>query len=30
MLLIVVIFLMANVVADCLYAATDPRIRESL
>jgi peptide/nickel transport system permease protein len=28
MLLIVVIFLIANVVADCLYAVADPRIRE--
>ena len=30
MLLIVVIFLMTNVVADCLYTIADPRIRESL
>ncbi len=30
MLLIVVIFLIASVVADCLYAATDSRIRRRL
>jgi peptide/nickel transport system permease protein len=30
MLLVVVIFLVASVIADCLYAYSDPRIRETL